>query len=38
VRAEIGVSGPSSLGGLYLAGWGEMGDTSSIGLRAGFRF
>lgn len=38
VRAEIGVSGPSSVGGLYLAGWGEMGDTNSIGLRAGFRF
>lgn len=37
-RIEIGVVGPAAAGGLFLSGWGELGDTSSYGLRAGLRF
>jgi len=37
-RIEIGVEGPVNAGGLFLSTWGELGDTTSYGVRAGFRF
>lgn len=37
-RIEIGVEGPASAGGLFLSTWGELGDTTSYGVRAGVRF
>ena len=36
-RMEIGVSAPNA-GGLFFSGWGELGDTTSYGVRAGLRF